>query len=83
MDSFKEGVAGGTGHSFPWSYLQGRAFSLPTFLAGGIKASNVREAFQVSSVSGLDLSSGLESAPGIKDRSKMIDFFERAKRARE
>ena len=75
LDSFKEGQAGGTGHTFPWSYLRGKTFSLPTFLAGGINVSNAGDAIQVSSICGLDLSSGLESEPGVKDRNKMIDFF--------
>ena len=83
LDSFKKGQAGGTGHSFPWSYLDKKSFSLPTFLAGGLTASNVRDALRVSSVSGLDLSSGLESEPGIKDRKKMMDFFNTVRQTKQ
>lgn len=76
LDSFKEGQAGGTGHTFPWAYLQGRSFARPTLLAGGLKPSNVGEALEVEAVVGLDVSSGLESAPGVKDKSKMKEFFD-------
>ena len=77
LDSFKKGQPGGTGHTFTWSYLKGRAFGLPTFLAGGLKPDNVEQALQVPEVNGLDLSSGLEVSPGVKDPDLMKEFFAR------
>lgn len=81
LDSYTEGVAGGTGRTFPWTYLQGRKFEATTFLAGGLGPDNVADACSVSSVHGLDVSSGVEAAPGEKDLKKMRDFFAGAKAA--
>lgn len=75
LDSYTEGVAGGTGKVFPWHYLQGRDFGLTTFLAGGLSSKNVADACQVSCVQGLDVSSGIEAEPGLKDADKMRAFF--------
>ena len=79
LDSFKEGVAGGTGETFPWSYLQRRDFPLPTLLAGGLNPENVVDADKLPQIWGVDVSSGLEAGPGVKDPGLMRDFFRRAK----
>lgn len=79
LDSYLEGMAGGTGHTFPWTYLEGRRFELPTFLAGGLSSSNVAEAHQVPSVHGLDVSSGVEAEPGRKCPDKLREFFAAAR----
>ena len=76
LDSYKEGQAGGTGHCFAWGYLQDQEFDRPTFLAGGLNPANVGEAMRVESVDGLDVSSGLESRPGVKDEGLMRRFFD-------
>ena len=75
LDSFLQGQQGGTGHTFPWAYLEERTFPLPTFLAGGLKPENACQAVAVKSVVGLDLSSGLEEAPGLKNEELMRRFF--------
>lgn len=75
LDSYKKGIAGGTGHAFTWDLLLGCRFGLPTFLAGGLEVGNLAQAWKVDNVSGFDLSSGLESAPGVKDLDKMEHFF--------
>lgn len=82
LDSYMEGVAGGTGRVFPWSYLEGRKLCCPTFLAGGLEPSNVAEACRVASVQGLDVSSGVESRPGQKDQGKLEMFFRLARPGR-
>ena len=79
LDSFKEGVAGGTGETFPWAYLRDREFPLPTFLAGGLNPENVVDAWSLPQIGGVDVSSGLEASPGVKDPELMRDFFRRAK----
>ena len=79
LDSFKEGVAGGTGETFPWTYLKRHRFSLPTFLAGGLNPDNVADAGELPQIGGVDVSSGLEASPGVKDPELMRDFFQRAK----
>ena len=75
LDSFKEGLAGGTGETFCWEYLRGKEFSLPTFLAGGLNPTNATEAHKLPQITGVDVSSGLEQAPGIKDSELMREFF--------
>lgn len=79
LDSYSPGVAGGTGRTFSWEYLRGRSFTNPTFLAGGLNSANVAEAMKVSSVQGLDVSSGVEAVPGCKDSEKMRQFFTAAR----
>ncbi|HXH72704.1 MAG TPA: phosphoribosylanthranilate isomerase [Mariprofundaceae bacterium] len=69
------GVYGGTGKTFDWSLLQGFEHNYPLTLAGGLDASNVREALAIRQWFALDVSSGVESAPGIKDLKKMREFF--------
>lgn len=70
---------GGTGQTVSWSAAQqwksSKASPLPFFLAGGITASNVKEAVEQLRPDGIDLSSGVEDAPGIKSESKMKAFF--------
>lgn len=81
LDSFMEGQQGGTGHTFPWTYLQQQSFALPTFLAGGLNPGNAAQAARVESVQGLDLSSGLEESPGKKSEQLMQAFFSSVKGA--
>jgi indole-3-glycerol phosphate synthase / phosphoribosylanthranilate isomerase len=74
-DTQKDGRTGGTGETFDWSLLNGRPALPNAFIAGGLNPSNVRDAQHVGSY-GLDVSSGVESAPGIKDESKVAELFE-------
>ncbi|MDQ6983153.1 MAG: phosphoribosylanthranilate isomerase [Ghiorsea sp.] len=66
-----EGVYGGTGQSFDWSLLQGLEYKHPVLLAGGLQAENIGDAMKVEGVYALDVSSGVESTKGIKDKEKM------------
>lgn len=74
-----EGAAlpGGVGASFDWTLLAGRTFQRPWFLAGGLNPDNVAEAVQISGAPLVDVSSGVESAPGVKDTG-LIGAFIRA-----
>lgn len=74
-DTHKDGRTGGTGETFDWSLLNGRPALSTAFVAGGLDPSNVREAQRVGSY-GVDVSSGVESAPGIKDAGKVAALFE-------
>jgi len=68
------GVYGGTGQSFDWSLLQGFKHDDPLTLAGGLNVDNVAEAMSIRQWFALDVSSGVESSPGIKDAAKMRAF---------
>lgn len=74
-------LPGGNGHAFDWGLLEGE--KRPAFmLAGGLTRENVAEAIRVTGAPVVDLSSGVESAPGIKDIGLIRKFIEAAKSAR-
>ena len=74
-------LPGGNGHAFDWGLLEGQR--RPAFmLAGGLTPENVAEAIRVTGAPVVDVSSGVESAPGIKDIGLIRKFIEAAKSAR-
>jgi phosphoribosylanthranilate isomerase len=77
LDTPSDSQQGGTGRSFDWN-LAGDV-GRPVVLAGGLGPENVRAAIAAVSPWGVDASSGLESAPGVKDAEKVRLFVERAK----
>ena len=68
-------LPGGNGVSFDWTLLNALDPGLDYMLSGGLNAGNVREALRVTHAPGLDISSGVESAPGIKDIGLIKQFF--------
>jgi phosphoribosylanthranilate isomerase len=76
LDTHKTSLWGGTGESFNWRLARELSETYPLFLAGGINANNVEEAVRTMQPYAVDLSSSVESAPGIKDFDKLGDFFE-------
>ncbi|MHC5226032.1 bifunctional indole-3-glycerol-phosphate synthase TrpC/phosphoribosylanthranilate isomerase TrpF [Ignatzschineria sp. LJL83] len=70
-----DGKKGGSGEPFDWSLLKGLDLS-NLFLAGGIASSNVEEALSYQPL-GLDINSGVESAPGKKDADKLTEIFQK------
>jgi len=68
-------VPGGTGLRFDWGLLDGFAHPLPWILSGGLDAGNVGEAVRVTGARLVDVSSGIETAPGIKDVDKIAAFL--------
>jgi phosphoribosylanthranilate isomerase len=70
---------GGHGQAFDWKILGGRSFSKPWFLAGGLNPDNVARAIELSGAKLVDVSSGVESAPGVKDAARIRDFIIAAK----
>ncbi|MGB1310840.1 MAG: phosphoribosylanthranilate isomerase [Leucothrix sp.] len=79
VDSHVLGKAGGTGQTFDWSLLP-KNYPKPIILAGGLKPENIADAIHETSVYAFDLSSGVESSPGIKSKAK-IDALMQAVRA--
>ena len=73
LDSHAAGQKGGTGVSFDWSAVP-KVPGPPLILAGGLKPDNVATAIRIVQPYGVDVSSGVESAPGIKDPDKMAAF---------
>ncbi len=67
-------LPGGRGESFDWTLLKDLDVNIPWFLAGGITADNVAEALQISGARMVDVSSALESEPGVKDPNKITAF---------
>lgn len=74
-------LPGGNGAPFDWRILDHVETRLPWMLSGGINPGNVREAIAVTRAPGVDVSSGVESAPGIKDAGLIRAFIERARAA--
>ena len=71
---------GGLGAAFDWHVLGNLDLSLPFMVSGGLTAGNVAEAVRITRAGGVDVSSGVESAPGVKD-VELIRAFIRAARA--
>jgi phosphoribosylanthranilate isomerase len=67
-------LPGGNGLSFDWRLIAGRRWPVPWLLAGGLTPGNVAEAVRLTGARQVDLSSGVESAPGVKDAAKMRAF---------
>jgi phosphoribosylanthranilate isomerase len=78
LDAHRDGTPGGTGESFDWELLAGRRSSVPTILAGGLTADNVGTAISIARPFAVDVASGVESAPGVKDHTLMAAFAEAA-----
>ena len=74
-------LPGGNGAAFDWSILAGRRFAKPWFLAGGLEAGNVEDAVKASGAPMVDVSSGVESAPGVKDPALIETFLKAVRRA--
>lgn len=74
LDAHREGLRGGTGETFDWTMLNRRHSTVPLILAGGLTPDNVAEAIAATRPWAVDVASGVESAPGIKDPEKMKAF---------
>ena len=70
-------LPGGNGLAFDWRLLQARKYwALPWMLAGGLSAQNVAQAVQLTGARQVDLSSGVESTPGLKDADQIAAFMQ-------
>jgi phosphoribosylanthranilate isomerase len=71
---------GGNAQPFDWRLLAGRSWRLPWLLAGGLTAANLAEAVRLSGATGVDVSSGVEDAPGHKNIARIKEFLDVARR---
>jgi phosphoribosylanthranilate isomerase len=81
LDAHQPGIYGGTGRRIDWPLAAEvvRASPTPVILAGGLTPDNVRDAIEQVRPYAVDVSSGVESSPGIKDHIKLRDFIEAVK----
>jgi phosphoribosylanthranilate isomerase len=76
-------LPGGNGVAFDWSLLDAIPAGTDYFLSGGLNAQNIGEALRVAAPPGIDISSGVESAPGVKDPALIQAFFRAVDEARK
>ncbi len=75
-------LPGGNGVAFDWRLIAGRRWAGPWMLAGGLTPETVAEAIRLTGAPGVDVSSGVEAAAGVKDAARIRAFVTAAKRAR-
>lgn len=75
LDTYTEGVAGGTGHMFDWNLIP-KVLAKPVILAGGLNSQNVAQAIRQVRPYAVDVSGGVEASKGIKDAKKIADFMQ-------
>ena len=80
LDAFVEGAHGGTGAAFDWSLVP-RELPLPVILSGGLTPNNVAAAIRRVKPWAVDVSSGVEAGPGIKDPRKIAAFMKEVRSA--
>lgn len=80
LDAHVEGIAGGTGQAFDWNLIPS-TLPLPVVLSGGLDPANVAEAIRRVRPAAVDVSSGVESAKGIKDAAKIAGFMQGVRNA--
>ncbi|MBN8606112.1 MAG: phosphoribosylanthranilate isomerase [Caulobacterales bacterium] len=73
------GLPGGNALAFDWAILAGRRFGRPWFLSGGLNPENVAEAITASGAALVDVSSGVEASPGLKDPLRIAQFLAAAR----
>jgi len=80
LDAHRPGTPGGTGESFDWALLAGRRSDVPLILAGGLTPENVGEGMAAARPFAVDVASGVEAEPGVKDHALMARFVDNAER---
>jgi phosphoribosylanthranilate isomerase len=74
LDSYRPGIPGGTGETFAWDLVAGRRAKVPLILSGGLNAGNVAGAIDTVHPYAVDVASGVEASPGIKDAFRTREF---------
>jgi len=78
LDPKVDGQFGGSGVQMDWNVVQQMGINLPLILAGGLNQDNVARAIQLVRPAAVDVASGVESAPGKKDRQRVLEFVAQA-----
>jgi phosphoribosylanthranilate isomerase len=81
FDTYDERRSGGTGKRFEWSLLADYERVTPFFLSGGLNPDNVVAAISLVRPDAIDVASGVEASPGVKDHAKVARLFERVRRS--
>jgi phosphoribosylanthranilate isomerase len=81
LDAHHPSTPGGTGETFDWELLRRRRSSVPLILAGGLRPENVGASITATRPFAVDVASGVESSPGVKDHAAMAAFAENARAA--
>lgn len=82
LDTYKKGVAGGTGEIFDWDLaVRAKSLGKPIFLSGGLSPENVADAVRAVQPFAVDVSSGVEASPGKKDPAKVKEFIDNVRKA--
>jgi len=75
-----DGPTPGSGAAHSWDDLANRSFGVPVIVAGGLDATNVARVIETTGAWGVDVATGVESAPGVKDRELVMNFVGAAQR---
>jgi phosphoribosylanthranilate isomerase len=76
LDTYVQGASGGTGKVFDWSIIESLKLQRPLFLAGGLSSENVVSAISKVRPFAVDINSGVESYPGIKDHVRLVNLLQ-------
>ena len=80
LDAHQPGTSGGTGETFDWELLAGRRSDVPLILAGGLTPENVADGVVAARPFAVDVATGVEAEPGVKDHALMAKFVESAQK---
>ena len=76
LDTRRTGLPGGTGESWDWELAGQRRSKVPLIVSGGLDPGNVASAIELTRPYAVDVASGVESSPGVKDEAKLLGFFD-------
>ena len=79
LDTYVAGQAGGTGETFNWNLAEQAKEAGPIILAGGLKPENIDQAICEVAPYGVDVSSGIEAEPGVKDHDKLVELVDKVR----
>jgi phosphoribosylanthranilate isomerase len=82
LDTAARGLRGGTGETWDWALAARRRRGIPMILSGGLTAENVAAGIEAVDPWAVDVASGVEAAPGVKDAARLTEFMAAAKSQR-